>query len=261
MVGRTPSAVEKMRAKIKKGWTRERVEWTAEEDDLIRTNRYKTNSELNRLLPGRSENAIQIRRRHIGVTGCRVDVNPFVIASRTVVAKTCLECGELMPGEKYSKGRNGTAVSYCRYCYIKRMRVLQEKHPERYSKRPGAQTKATAKFKRKMQQLTAPTATRNGYPYLESDYEILADPSLTILGKALRIQRSWVATASACGTRGFKSRGPVAAKSADHSWSIDNPNADRIDEITASLKQEFATAGVPFPAWDWDEEDLKEAAA
>jgi len=110
--------------------------------------------------------------------------------------------------------------------------------------------------------LTKRTATRTGEPYLEEDFLILEDPHMSLLDKALKLGRTYMAVAGMCSRNGYQSSASKTFGSrADAVWRIDNPNAARVDEITASLKQEFATAGVPFPAWDWDEEDLKETAA
>jgi len=98
-------------------------------------------------------------------------------------------------------------------------------------------------------------------PWLDGDLLILADPSLTLVGKALRTGRTYSAVAARCSINGYRSAGSKLDPSDSQPWLIDNPNADRIDEITASLKQEFETAGVPFPAWDWDDKDLREAVA
>jgi hypothetical protein len=111
-----------------------------------------------------------------------------------------------------------------------------------------------------MAALTAESATRTGYPYLEADFEVLADPAITVLGKALRLGRTYSAVLQATSSRGYESLSNRIGQRSAAAWSIDNPNVDRIDEITAALKQEFTDAGIRFPEWDWDDEDLKEAA-
>lgn len=110
------------------------------------------------------------------------------------------------------------------------------------------------------QAATVELATRSGLPYIDKDFKVLADPQLTQIDKALTLGRTYAAISNMCGKNGYSSLGHSLGSATSSAWSIDNPNADRIDEITESLKQEFATTGVPFPAWDWDDEDLKETA-
>lgn len=140
----------------------------------------------------------------------------------------------------------------CRPCHVRKAARWASANPEKLKakKRPRRSTDV-------LQKLTAPTAHRMGEPYTEADYVILRDPGLSHFGKALRLHRTYKAVKSQCFRAGIRSERGVLDFA---EWRIHNPNAERIDEITAALRQEFETAGVPFPAWDWDDEDLKETA-
>jgi hypothetical protein len=83
---------------------------------------------------------------------------------------------------------------------------------------------------------------------------------MTILQKALTLRRTYTAVAVKCSREGVKSVVGLGDPERDQ-WLIDNPNADRLDEITASLAVETREAPEadeprPAPSWDWDDADL-----
>lgn len=251
-LGRSHAGVENMRKRLKAGWVRKQEEWSEEEDQIIiRGSRLLlTAKQLTDKLPGRSANAIQIRRQKIDARVGVTNLSPIGVGQRTLIAKTCTSCGLLLPASWFNKHSDGGPKGPCKKCQSAR---------DTERDRKGGWERVSA-YNANAQKITLPTATRNGYPYTEADQDVLADASLTNVTKALKLNRSYLAVKTAVANRGYRSRYPLGNPQADR-WLIDNPNADRIDEITASLKQEFETAGVPFPAWDWDDEDLKETAA
>jgi len=114
----------------------------------------------------------------------------------------------------------------------------------------------------KLQALTIPGASQAGQPWIEADFAVLQDPDMTILQKARALHRTYNATSTACTRSGFKSLVGLGDPERDQ-WLIDNPNSDRFDEITASLKAPHEAPMVPetpertAPSWDWDDVDLR----
>jgi hypothetical protein len=250
-LGRSHAGVENMRKRLKAGWTRRQEHWSEEEDQVIiaGSRRLITAKQLAEKLPGRSADAVQNRRQAIDARVGGTNLSPVGIGKRTLIAKTCKGCGILLPASWFNEHTDGGTKGSCKKCQSTR---------DTERDRKGGWERASI-YNANAQKITLPTATRNGYPYTEADEGVLADTSLSNVAKALKIRRSYLAIKTAVINRGYKSRHPLGNPEDDR-WLIDNPNVSRVDEITASLKQEFETAGVPFPAWDWDDEDLKETA-
>ena len=93
------------------------------------------------------------------------------------------------------------------------------------------------KWMRAAQSATLEKATRHGLPYLDEEFEVLKDPTLTHVDKALALGRTYSAVSQMCSKNGYLSRGYTLGDAASSAWSIDNPNASRIAEIAASLKR------------------------
>jgi len=254
MLGCSRSSVYGLRSRIRKGWTRKKRElWTSDEDDFIRAN--VTNRTVRSIAMdlGRTERATY---RRMGAIGIRVgrghgDLDPFFIVDRRVVAKTCLTCGLLLPGEWFRKTKkNGTHGwhSSCRKC-LSRKTIERQKGLDR-----GYDPARRRRQLQRMKDLTEPLATRGRMEYTTTDHEVMRDPDLTVLQKALRLKRTYSAISTQAHRNGYRSKSAVLLSCAEAaSWSIDNPNLSRVDQITAALKQEFADAGIQFPEWDWDD--------
>jgi hypothetical protein len=260
---RSVASISSTRSKLKAGWTGpEFSPWTAPEDAVIASMRYATAAEIAAKLPGRSEAAVNIRRSKIRAGGLsRNKKNPHAPGARTVVARTCRSCGLLLPSEWFSRKvttRQGVSTnSDCRKCLSlsnqERVKRNGYVRPDRGDSRDI--------YRHRAQELTSSVAENNHQDYTEADHEILADPTITSLTKALRLKRTYLATLAACQKFGYVSLTHQLASPEDYQWLIDNPNADRIDEITASLAvetQESPEADEPRPApsWDWDDADL-----
>ena len=256
-LGKSRAAIYAARKRIRSGWTRKKaVLWTPEEDAVIRSGQYLTAAELAKRLPGRSKYSVDHRRVAIGAPCIPASQkNPFNPGKRALIARTCRKCGLLLPARWFGIYKS-TPKSDCRKCDA-REAVAYSKL--RYEKKPRPKQTHERKYARMAQALSLETATRWRQEYTEADHRVLADPSLTNLAKALLLKRSYSAAATQVTRNGYSSFSGIGDPTRDM-WSIDNPNASRVDEITAALKQEFETAGVPFPAWDWDDEDLKETA-
>jgi hypothetical protein len=83
----------------------------------------------------------------------------------------------------------------------------------------------TDKARRKsLQEITRQQAERHGQPYTESDYEVLADKSLTDFQKALRLKRTYAGAVHARRAAGLKSKPEGLGDPERDVWVIDNPN-------------------------------------
>lgn len=258
-LGRKCDNVYSMRSRIRAGWTRKKEAlWTAEEDDILRTKAGRVAipdiaSEL-----GRTARATYRRMGIIGVkAGNGNQRSPFMISNRPLVAKSCTTCGFLLPAEWFNfietRGMKGWHSS-CRKCLSRKASAHQSrvKKPSDFSLVRAYVAKADA--------LTVPLAVNTRKEYTEADHAILSDPELTNLEKALRLGRTYTAVASYVRKSGYKSHRHALGNPEHDKWWIDNPNADRVDEITAALKQGLESAGITLPEWDWDDLDMEMTA-
>lgn len=261
LVDRSPGSVLSYRSFIKRGGGSGDAFWSEDEDEVIRSlSGIATADVISQKLPGRSLSAVKQRRLRLGLAqppGVRL--SPFLPAARSVLAKTCTSCGVLHDGANYRRNQGGGKYlsSSCLHCLSEKASAYKTHTPKKY---PAKQA-VKRDWRSRIQSETAKVATRNRYPYIEADFEVLRDPSLTLLAKALKLRRTYKGVAGICQSMKFESSGHLLKYRAPAAWSIDNPNANRVDEITAALKQEFTDAGIKFPQWDWDDEDLKEKAA
>lgn len=221
-LGRSSTAVRAARKSLRQGklGASVRLPWADEEDALlIDEGRYATAEALADALPGRSVAAIHKRRRALGLE-TQMGLRPFDVGGRPLVAKTCLKCGRLLAGAWFSfqKKQNGWA-SYCRPCN-------SEKAHESKDRGKGRWTADMSRAAReKLQRITLPLAERRGEPYTDADLEVLADPSLTDLQKALRLKRTYGAISTSRHHYGFKSKPDGLGDPERDVWVIDNPNA------------------------------------
>lgn len=189
--------------------------WSAAEDEFIVETPQLTTAQVAVRL-GRTRSAVACRRALVARrTGVRFRVNndPFKVGDRPLLARTCLDCGVLLEARLF--GRDGESWrSTCTPCRV-------ERHPprrERFDKDDGSAERANAK----LQAATLP-APRHRFPWLEDDHAVLADPDLTTLQKALRLGRTYMATASAVYKNGYRSA--TGSMKEQGVWVIDNPHA------------------------------------
>lgn len=262
-LGRSRESVYAARSRIRSGWSRKKaVLWTPEEDAFVRSNAgRRTVPDLAAEL-GRTVRATYRRMGALGIranNGSGVYINPFVISNRPLVAKTCTTCGHLLPAQWFrfveTRGMKGWHSS-CKKCLSVKASAREQHGP------PRPETSARRKaFTQKADALTIPLAINNRKEYTEADHAVLSDPTLTHLEKALELRRTYTAVSSYASKHGYKSHRYALGDPAHDRWIIANPNAERIDEITALLRQEVEQdAGRPRPEWDWDDDDLKESA-
>jgi len=237
-LGRTENAVSAMRSQVRSGHTPGRAPWSAAEDDTIRLGTKKTASALAKELPGRTEAAIKQRRKVIKVQAETRHKNPHRPGNRSLLAKTCRKCGLLLPAGWFRRGAKAFAID-CKKC---------ESDTAFNRQRNSAGLDDSLSGKRR-QAISLLTADRNKFEYTAEDEIVLADKELTVLEKAIVMRRSFFAVRAALFARGIKSSKVLGDKEIDQ-WLIDNPNVDRIDEITAKLRGEIALRN---EHWDWDD--------
>jgi hypothetical protein len=226
-LGRTVRSIKGARHSLKNGTLGGQVKprWTEDEDAVILDAHPSAPAKaVAKLLPGRSSNAVEVRRRDLGIGGQDVVRQRATdIAGRPLVAKTCTRCGLLLAGSwfRFNKATLKWA-SDCRACASKR--VCEANRTER-QERPDRGADRSRRLLQRMQQVTRERAERHGEPYTEADYETLADTSLTDFQKALRLKRSYSGVKNARRAAGLKSMPQGLGDPERDIWVIDNPNA------------------------------------
>jgi hypothetical protein len=257
-LGRSIQSVVKMRRKIRDGYKgKVLLPWTAEEDAILFEKKHFTAKDLTALLPGRHLSAIHARRAKIGASvgngGPAKD--PFMPGHRTLIAKTCRDCGLLLPASWYWSRGGPYKISYCKKCSHSRNMGYRESEPDDTKKeRRRRAVIRVAAYAKKAQDITLPFAEKRGQEYTEADHKVLSDPSLSNLAKALRLKRTYIAICTAVPSHGYKSSIAMGDPLKDQ-WVIENPNVDRIDEIQAMLAQAEpdATHKQNEAQWDWED--------
>lgn len=206
--------------------------WTEEEDRFVLSTPHFTARQVARQLE-RSYAAVVNRRqllsREHGVKfGVNMNKSPFMIGARPLVAKTCTTCGLLLASEwfGFSAKQNGTGGwrTQCRKCLAGVSAEYNSKNgPSTYHGSERYKHKSR-ESRNKLQALTVPRASRGGQPWIEEEHEILRDPDMTLLEKALKLQRTYNAVSIICSTNGYKSHVGLGSAERDQ-WYIDNPNA------------------------------------
>lgn len=224
-LGRTIEAVRLKRQKLRNGWSAKTDHWTPEEDDIVLATPHLTKEQVAARLIGRTPKAVEGRRAKLVRDRAAVFVggrkSPFDVAGRPLIAKTCSTCGLLLTADWFwfnTKTRQWS--TYCARCRARQgVGGKQRYHGDRVE-----QNKRSARASKDVKQaLTLPSATRSGQPWLEADHVVLADPDLSIVEKALRLQRSYLAVAHAVSRHGYPSHKGLGDPDRDQ-WIIDNPN-------------------------------------
>lgn len=191
--------------------------WTAEEDAYIRATANLTSRQVAERMTGRTYEAVRTRRQKLGVSNGLTNKNPNRPGRRRLIAKTCPKCGLLLDASWFTRAHYGNWVSTCSRC---KPDYHANKSQER-QRRSGADIQR--EFVAKQQALTLPTASNRGKEWTAKDDAVLADPDLTVLEKALRLRRTYVAVRGESHRRGYTSRigkgDPMKGR-----WVIDNPN-------------------------------------
>lgn len=255
-LGRTVSSVKSCRSRVRNGWAGPvQLPWSTTEEAVIMAFPYATADEIATKLPGRTSEAVTKRRSTLGAEVVhRQRKNPQSPGPRTMVARTCTTCGLLLPGAWFSTttrtGKGRVHSRSCRKCNSADD-LARVQRDDKYADKKRSAANA---YQQMAQAITAPLAENGGQDYTEADHKILSDQTLTGLEKALRMKRTYNAVLIASGKFGYRVRGgTLLGDPAEDQWLIDNPNAGRIEEITASLQREPVGAGPTRPEWDWED--------
>jgi|GEM_PF-2730604 len=261
-LGRSVSSVKNMRKKLRSGWVPVFERWRSSEEDFILANPCMKTVDVAAHL-GRTVSSVMSRRQFLAKDrGLNVrfggNVSPTSVGARPLLAKTCPECGRLLQAKWFMiNGRNrnkGARLRICNEC-------RGNSRPSR--KRPASMgdIRSSKEAFARVQALTLLGASQTRQPWTEAEFTVLKDPDMTILQKALTLHRTYSATSQACRRNGFDSFKGLGDPERDQ-WMIDNPNLDRLEEITASLPAPLEAPMVPetpertAPSWDWDDADL-----
>lgn len=220
-LGRTRGSVEHKRSQLRNGWSPQIQDWTPEEDEFLLATPHFTRWQVADKLPGRTPNAVMGRRSHLaqkhGVRFGTSNKDPNTVGSRTLLAKTCPDCGLLLQARWFTfrRARGGKWNTKCVRC------------EPRGSWRPSATKQAendrtNKRFAAAMHAITRPRAERHGEPWMEADDQTLQDPDLTLLEKALRLERTYGATATRCKAMGYSSKKGLGDPKHGH-WIIRLP--------------------------------------
>ncbi len=210
-LGRTVGAIWQKRTGLRKGWSRVRPEpWSAEEDEFLRSVPNFSAEQVGRRL-GRSRDAVSSRRSLLGLPwpGARA-ADPTSVGRRPLVAKTCTQCGLLLDATWFGHDNRGCWKTECRRCRQER------------THKPETQSVASKRAQRnneRLQALSLPYAIRHREVYVERDDEVLRDPDLSNIEKAITLGRTYKAVTQAVSYRGHSSK-PYRGDPADVQWII-----------------------------------------
>lgn len=267
-LGRTGSSVQNVRSKLKRGWSPKQEAnraWPEEDINYILNNPQMSAPDiakrLRRTTHAVNQQRLHLRRTREGVPSFLGNFSPFIPGARPLLAQTCPECGLLLQEKWFQTDKLGRR---CRTC--KRCRAADRKSrgifPSRSTKTDQHMAAQKARYNH-WQNVTVERAENRGQPWTEADLKVLADPDMTIFQKAITLKRTWFGVQVAAVKRGFHHKRGLGDPERDQ-WLIDNPNADRVDEIRAQFESmtddleipqpELETAGAPKrPVFDWDD--------
>ena len=252
-LGRPLSSVHQVRRKLRAGWVPAGNTWTEAEESVLISNPDAPIAELERLLPGRKRWSILERRRELRGRGHAIpklgkNSSPFKPGDRPLLAQTCTACGRLLPSSWFEKDkRKGCLTKKCLHC------KRADHKAKGYGK--GEREKWNAVWRerhKRWQDMTREQAENNGQPWMEHDMEILSNPELTILQKAFNLKRTYSATQQAAHKFALPSKTPGLGDPEMEMWVIDNPNAEKVDEISELLRAS-APDGPVRPEFEWED--------
>lgn len=220
-LGRSRESVQRKRGEMLRGELPATNPWTESDDDFIRSTPNLTSLEVAKHL-GRSWEATRSRRHKLGVRSGSPNKSPHRVGKRKLLAKTCPKCGLLLDASWFRLTASRLWFSDCTRCRPRSGTA----RPERKDERPPFESV------KRLQEMTQPTAVNRGNPWTDADHEVLADPDLMLIEKALRLGRTYYATHTAVSRSGYSSkvgRGDVTRGQ----WVIDNPNAPTPDQSAA----------------------------
>lgn len=223
ILGRSRSSIASMRHQMRHRKVGTSTQpWTEDDLDFVRATTSFTAAQVAEHL-GRTYSAVAsirfVLRQSEGADFRGDDdgqKNPHDVGTRRLLARTCLGCGLLLDAIWYHRDGARRWKSRCLRCNNK------ERAPRHRSDRDkeNAQQQARRKL---LGRVTRERATRHGYPWLESDHDVLRDTSLSVLDKSFQLGRTYNAVLRACSLNGYTSRvgkgDPMKGI-----WVIANPN-------------------------------------
>lgn len=214
-LGRTRKQVLHKRQALRRGVERRKEPISQADLDFVADYAHFTTEEIARHL-GRSKASvagIRTKLRRDGVIGKTPTVkSPWHCADRTLVARSCSECGLLLDQSWFypiGKAKPGYRQPHCRKCQSNRNR------------RRGAKAAASARsFALKLQAATLETATSYGKEWTGADIAVLEDKTKTVFEKAVTLGRTYFATASQLSNRGLRDPKPEVGDPTEAQWFI-----------------------------------------
>ena len=224
-LGRTVTACQQKRWSVNAGRSGlAQFPWTSEELDVLRATLHMRAKDVMPLLPGRTSIQGVVKERRLLAERedliALTDANdPNRIGLRRLVAKTCLHCGVLMDASWFRRNQKaGCWTSKCTACRRgKRSDSEVAANRARVKRNKQLIQRSMARF----QELTTP-AENSGKDWTTTDHDVLGDPDLTLLEKALQLKRSYKATAVAASRSGYTSRVGLGDKN-NGVWNIEFP--------------------------------------
>lgn len=219
VLGRSAQSVQHKRRQLANGWSPEKLAVSEDERDIVRSTPRMTAAQVAESL-GISRWRVESIRKDLRETegidfGDGSRKSPHEVGPRTLLAKTCLGCGLLLDRSWFSRNSKQWK-SRCNKCHSK-------DHPPKESTYSKDRGKSARESRTKLQAFTRERATRHGFAWVEADHLVLRDPDLTHFEKALRLGRTYNATANAVSVNGYTSRvgkgDPMKGR-----WVIHNPN-------------------------------------
>lgn len=249
-LGRSVFAVSSMRGQVRRGYAGSTMlPWAAWEDEIVISSPALKAYELAALLPGRTVGAITQRRHHLRAPHSFIPgMNPNQPAGRLILAKTCLGCGLLLPAQWFWSFGWQNSSPQCRSCLIGKRK--EETPAQKTIRRDNKRA-----YRDAAQAITLPLAENHRQDWTLADCAVLEDKSLSDLDKALKLKRTYLAVVNQMTTRGLKPRPATYGDPRIEQWIIDNPNASRVEEISAIVRpsRELVSAGNVRPEFEWDD--------
>jgi hypothetical protein len=171
---------------------------------------------------GKTRSAVQQARRRLRLAGrvgetC-VDPKrpqPYEVGRRTLLAKTCIDCGLLWGGGEFANAGHAYGPT-CRRCRNRRRRRAREGAGISHAVRAAALEAVTES----LASSEVPYRSRSGQPWTGPEIDLLARRDLTTPAIAAQIGRSWQAVAAACKRYGVKRPAETATRLPTGEWRI-----------------------------------------
>lgn len=221
-LGIHPNSIRRMRREMESIVFRA-SDWVEPEVAFLVENMNRMTTEKMARFLGRTQQAVQteinrLRNNRLVAKRTRESLDPWCVADRPLIAKTCPDCGLLLdaswfPKKQRSKQPDRFYWHNCKACRVDRKREAGDTSKDKWKVQ-------ASRHLAKLQAVTSERAENHGKEWTSVDVEVLADPGLTTLQKALRLKRTYVATASAVQKNGFGSSREPLPDPHDSLWRL-----------------------------------------